>query len=64
MTPPQDQLLQGLIDVLPPQSPAEIDEATKQRLAEVVRAHYRAHPAAIDMQASGNIVPPTVKNHS
>jgi coproporphyrinogen III oxidase len=64
MTPPQDALLQGLIDVLPPQAPVEIDEATKQRLAEVVRAHYRAHPEAIDMQASGNITPPTVKNHS
>ena len=44
--------------------PALVDTEVKRRLAAVVRNHYRAHPEAIDMQASGNIIPPTVKNHS
>ncbi|MEZ4318372.1 MAG: coproporphyrinogen III oxidase [Myxococcota bacterium] len=35
----------------------------KAHLARVVREHYRNHPAALDLQASGSIVPPTVANH-
>jgi len=64
MPKPQDKLLQGLVDVLPNASPALVDEGVKQKLAQVVRKHYQKHPEAITMQASGNIVPPTVKNHS
>lgn len=64
MNSPQDKLLEALIAALPEASPALVDEATKQKLAEVVRAHYRSFPEAIDMQASGNTVPSTVKNHS
>ncbi|MDQ6984381.1 MAG: coproporphyrinogen III oxidase, partial [Ghiorsea sp.] len=64
MPKPQDKLLQGLVDVLPQTSPALVDEAIKQKLAQVVRSHYQQHPEAITMQASGNIIPPTVKNHS
>jgi len=60
---PQTELLKGLIAALPQTSPALVDEAVKQKLAEVVRAHYRAHPEAIDLQASGNTIPSTVKNH-
>lgn len=64
MPKPQDQLLYGLIDALPMSAPALVDTAVKSKLATVVREHYRQHPEAIDMQASGNITPETVKNHS
>jgi len=64
MPKPQDELLKAIIAALPETSPALVDEAVKQKLADVVRRHYRAHPEAIAMQASGNTIPPTVKNHS
>ncbi len=64
MQAPQDKLLQGLIDALPHASPALVDTAVKAKLAEVVRRHYQQHPEAINMQASGNHIPPTVQNHS
>ncbi|OIO68768.1 MAG: coproporphyrinogen III oxidase [Zetaproteobacteria bacterium CG12_big_fil_rev_8_21_14_0_65_55_1124] len=63
MPAPQDRLLASLIDVLPPVSAALVDEAVKQRLAAVVRAHYREYPEAISMQASGDVIPSTVQNH-
>ncbi len=64
MQSPQDQLLEGLIAALPETSPCLVDEEVKQRLANVVRNHYITHPEAIAMQASGDVIPPTVKNHS
>ncbi|MDX8381139.1 MAG: coproporphyrinogen III oxidase, partial [Ghiorsea sp.] len=63
MPAPQDKLLQGLIDVLPTSTPALVDAKTKEKLAQVVRSHYQQHPEAITMQASGDNIPPTVKNH-
>jgi len=63
MQSPQDQLLTALIDVLPTTNPCLIDEPTKQKLADVVRHHYNTHPEALSMQASGDIIPPTVNNH-
>ena len=63
MPTPQDKLLQSFIDVLPQTSPALVDEAVKQKLAQVVRHHYQQHPEAITMQASGHTIPPTIKNH-
>ncbi|MDQ6978358.1 MAG: coproporphyrinogen III oxidase, partial [Ghiorsea sp.] len=64
MQPPQDKLLQALIDVLPNTSPCLIDEGVKEKLARVVRQHYQNFPEAIAMQAAGHTIPPTVKNHS
>ena len=64
MSPPQDQLLQQLVDVLPTTSPALVDENAKQKLAQVVRKHYQKFPEAIEMQAAGHTIPPTVQNHS
>ncbi|MDQ7001406.1 MAG: coproporphyrinogen III oxidase [Ghiorsea sp.] len=64
MQAPQDKLLQGLIDVLPSKSPCLIDESVKQKLAQVVRQHYQSFPQAINMQAAGHSIPPTVQNHS
>ncbi|MDX8401666.1 MAG: coproporphyrinogen III oxidase [Mariprofundaceae bacterium] len=63
MTPPQDALLRALIDALPTSDTPVVDEAAKLRLAAVVRTHYRAHPEAIAMQASGDVVPPTLAHH-
>lgn len=63
MPEPQDGLLKGLIAALPETSPALVDEAVKQKLAAVVRQHYTEHPEAIAMQASGDVIPPTVANH-
>jgi len=64
MPKPQDQLLQGIIAALPPEGRyPTIDNACKQRLADTVRQHYRQHPEAMDMQAAGDIQPPTVRNH-
>jgi coproporphyrinogen III oxidase len=63
MDAPQDELLRGLIAVLPDQNPVLVDEAVKQSLAAVVRHHYTAHPEAIAMQASGDVIVPTVDNH-
>jgi len=63
MDSPQDHLLEALIAVLPDSSPARVDEGIKQKLAAVVRSHYATFPEAIAMQASGDITPPTVKNH-
>lgn len=60
---PQDQLLQKMIDCLADEYVCPVEDDTKQALANCLRAHYQAHPAAIDMQASGNTIPPTVNNH-
>ncbi len=63
MTPPQDALLRALIDALPAGDAPVVDEAAKLRLAQAVRRHYRLHPEAIAMQASGDVIPPTLQNH-
>lgn len=64
MQPPQHQLLNALVAALPETQPSLVNTEVKRKLAAVVRNHYRAHPEAIEMQASGNSIPPTVKNHS
>lgn len=60
---PQGALLDAIVDALPAGERTLVDEAVKQKLADAVRRHYRAHPEALDLQASGGIVPPTVANH-
>lgn len=62
-TPPQDALVDRLVDALPDASPTPVTTEVKQALAQTVREHYRAHPEALDMQAAGDVVPPTVANH-
>ena len=63
MPAPQDLLLAKIIDCLADKTVCLVEDDTKQALANCVRKHYQAHPKAIDMQASGNTVPPTVNNH-
>jgi len=61
---PVEQLVDALLAALPPgDGGVEVGEDTKRRLAGAVRAFYKAHPAAIELQARGDVVPPTVRNH-
>lgn len=62
--PIQRDLVLALAAALPQASPAPVDEATKIRMADAVRAFYRARPEALDLQARGSILPPTVSNHT
>ena len=64
MTKPQDELAAALLKVLPKENPTHVDEKTKKALANAVRKHYKKHPEALSMQASGERVPPTVDNHN
>lgn len=61
--PPQDALVRALVAALPDQQPCNVTDPVRAELARVVRAHYQAHPEALALQASGDIVPPTVANH-
>lgn len=60
---PQEKLVDALLAALGEGDKVLVDDAVKQRLANAVREHYKAYPEALSMQASGNIVPPTVDNH-
>ncbi|MCX4241676.1 coproporphyrinogen III oxidase [Paraliomyxa miuraensis] len=70
MPGPQDELLRALVAALPDPVAREVGPSAspvttevKQALASAVRQHYRRHPDALHMQASADIVPPTVDNH-
>lgn len=63
MPKPQDELVAALVASLPPGTSSSVSPQAKQALAAAVRAHYEAHPEALQLQASGGIVPPTVDNH-
>lgn len=63
MPQPQDILVKALLDALPDEMPTPVEENTKKALADAVREHYRRYPEALSMQASGDIIPPTVDNH-
>ncbi|TXD35207.1 coproporphyrinogen III oxidase [Lujinxingia vulgaris] len=60
---PQHELVEALADALPDAHPAPVDNATRARLANIVRKHYQRHPEALALQARGDTVPPTVDNH-
>jgi len=60
---PQDALVRALVQALPELQPSLVSDETKGRLAQVVREHYRAYPEALELQARGAVVPPTVANH-
>jgi len=62
---PVDQLVDALLVALPPGDGAvEVTEDAKRALASAVRGFYRAHPAALELQARGDVIPPTVANHT
>lgn len=62
LTPPQDELLQAIIDVFPAED-YEINEGLKLKLSQCLRKHYALYPHAVSMQARGELIPPTVINH-
>jgi len=64
MPEPQDKLVTALLNALPKVNPTPVDEKTKVKLAKAVRKHYKKYPEALNMQASGEIIPPTVDNHN
>jgi len=61
---PQDQLIERLVSALPDTSPSDVDQEVKRALAATVREHYRENPDALALQARGDVIPPTVNNHS
>jgi coproporphyrinogen III oxidase len=63
MAPPQDALLREIVAALPDAAPSPVTLAAKLALAGALRLHYRAHPAALELQAAADVVPPTVANH-
>lgn len=59
----QRPLVRALVEILGDGPRVPVEDGEKARLAAAVRAHYRAHPEALTLQATGNVVPPTVDNH-
>lgn len=59
----QNDLLQVIVDTLGEGDKVLVDEKMKSALANVVRQHYKLHPHAIALQASGETISPTVNNH-
>lgn len=59
----QAPLVDALVGALAPGPTSPVDVPAKRRLADAVRAHYRAHPDALALQARGDVLPPTVANH-
>lgn len=58
---PQDELVQNIVSAI--DQDGAVDVTTKKKLAQIVREHYKKHPQALSMQASGNTIPSTVANH-
>jgi coproporphyrinogen III oxidase len=50
---PQDRLLEALLAVIPDEAPSHVTDDVRLALAAVVRRHYRAHPEALELQATG-----------
>ena len=59
----QNDLLQAIVDALGEGDTILVDENIKVALANAVRQHYKQHPQAIALQASGDHIPSTVNNH-
>ena len=61
---PQNELLESLIAVLKSGDKVPVGNEEKLALCNVVREFYKKNPSAINLQAAGSIVPPTVSNHN
>lgn len=59
----QAQLVEILVRQMPETPIVEVTDDLKSRLAEAARGFYRAHPAALELLARGDVVPPTQENH-
>lgn len=43
--------------------PAPVTGEAKLAMAQALREHYARHPEALELQAAGDVIPPTVGNH-
>ena len=59
----QKELLEGLINIIPDVGVNRVTDQVRLSCARVVREFYKKNPEALKYQASGNVMPPTVKNH-
>jgi coproporphyrinogen III oxidase len=59
----QRPLVVALAEALGGTGAVLVDEAAKKRLASAVRSFYQANPSALELQARGDVLPPTVANH-
>lgn len=60
---PVDTLVDRLLAALPGGDVILVDDDTKRALAAAVRAFYLVNPEALELQARGDVIPPTVANH-
>lgn len=58
---PVDALVASIVSAVP--DDGTIDDEVKRVLAATVRAFYTANPQALELQARGEVLPPTVANH-
>lgn len=61
MPKPQDELLRDIVAALPVDG--RVEEPQKIALCAAIRRHYAKYPAALELQAKADIIPPTVSNH-
>ncbi len=61
MPKPQNELLRSLVAALP--ASGAVGDAEKLAFCRILREHYARHPHALDLQARGHTLPPTVANH-
>lgn len=63
---PQGELVERLVAVLRAgdlRGVVTVDATAKRGLARAVRDHFQRYPEALELQARGDVVPPTVANH-
>lgn len=56
-------LVDALVAALPVSDRAAVTVSVKRELAAAVRVFYKANPSALQLQARGEVLPPTVANH-
>ena len=59
---PQDELVKTIVAAIP--NDGRIEEPTKIALCQAMRQFYKKYPDALDLQARGDVLPPTVINHA
>ncbi|MCF6312586.1 MAG: coproporphyrinogen III oxidase [Verrucomicrobiales bacterium] len=60
----QRGLVEALLRALPDgEGVVTVTDEVKLKLAKAVRGFYQGNPEALELQASGGVIPPTVENH-
>lgn len=63
MPSPQNSLLEAIIDSLGEGTPLAVDHLVKEKIASIIREHYRKFPKALDLLATGGKIPQTGSQH-